>query len=58
MRAADDVSSDEAPEKAPRMTTNKKKASNFFTTANVKNKCVASPSFRSCEHVADRFIYD
>lgn len=38
-RAIDDVATDESsPEKAPRMTTNKKKASNFFTTANVKNK--------------------
>ncbi|KAM0746605.1 NGP1NT-domain-containing protein [Meredithblackwellia eburnea MCA 4105] len=43
-RAIDDVSSsdgdddDERPTKEKRMTTNKKKATNFFTTANVKNK--------------------
>ncbi|GAA5882199.1 hypothetical protein JCM16303_002275 [Sporobolomyces ruberrimus] len=41
-RAIDEVSSDEEAEAKPakeaRMTTNKKKATNFFTTANVKNK--------------------
>ncbi|KZO91938.1 NGP1NT-domain-containing protein [Calocera viscosa TUFC12733] len=34
----DDDSEDSRPKKAPRMTTNKKKAVNFFATANVKNK--------------------
>jgi len=40
-RAIDNVSSsdsDEEPEKAPRMKTNKRKASNFYTSANVKNR--------------------
>ncbi|GAA5927214.1 putative GTPase NOG2 [Sporobolomyces koalae] len=41
-RAIDNVSSDDDEEAKPvkeaRMTTNKKKATNFFTTANVKNK--------------------
>ncbi|GAA5953366.1 hypothetical protein JCM3765_005016 [Sporobolomyces pararoseus] len=41
-RAIDEVSSDDEEEAKPvkeaRMTTNKKKATNFFTTANVKNK--------------------
>ncbi|GAA6010062.1 hypothetical protein JCM11491_005849 [Sporobolomyces phaffii] len=41
-RAIDEVSSEEEgdakPAKEARMTTNKKKATNFFTTANVKNK--------------------
>ncbi|KAG8681461.1 GTPase required for pre-60S ribosomal subunit nuclear export and maturation [Ceratobasidium sp. 394] len=39
-RAQEDLSdSDSAPKKKePRMTTNKKKATNFFTTANVKNR--------------------
>ncbi|KAG9101610.1 GTPase required for pre-60S ribosomal subunit nuclear export and maturation [Ceratobasidium sp. 370] len=39
-KAQDDLSdSDSAPKKKePRMTTNKKKAINFFTTANVKNR--------------------
>ncbi|GJN89603.1 hypothetical protein Rhopal_002590-T1 [Rhodotorula paludigena] len=41
-RAIDDVSSDDSddgrPVKEKRMTTNKKKAENFFTHANVKNK--------------------
>ncbi|QRV81202.1 guanine nucleotide binding protein-like 2 (nucleolar) [Ceratobasidium sp. AG-Ba] len=39
-RAQGDVSdSDSSPKKKePRMTTNKKKATNFFTTANVKNR--------------------
>ncbi|KAL8283303.1 hypothetical protein RQP46_005713 [Phenoliferia psychrophenolica] len=44
-RKIDDISSDNEDDeekadavKGPRMTTNKKKATNFFTTANVKNK--------------------
>ncbi|GAA6063740.1 hypothetical protein JCM10212_000779 [Sporobolomyces blumeae] len=39
-RLIDEVSSDDEtkPVKEPRMTTNKKKATNFFTHANVKNK--------------------
>ncbi|GAA5892440.1 putative GTPase NOG2 [Sporobolomyces salmoneus] len=42
-RAIDEVSSEDEdeeakPAKEARMTTNKKKATNFFTTANVKNK--------------------
>lgn len=35
------------------MTTNKKKASNFFTTANVKNKCVPLSLSLSLGNVAD-----
>lgn len=46
VRVIDEVSSDSEDEaaeegpatKEPRMKTNKKKATNFFTTANVKNK--------------------
>lgn len=34
----DDQASEGSPEKVPRMKTNKKAATNFFTTANVKNK--------------------
>jgi nuclear GTP-binding protein len=34
----DDLSFEASPEKAPRMKTNKKAATNFFSTANVKNK--------------------
>ncbi|KAF7297915.1 Nucleolar GTP-binding protein 2 [Mycena chlorophos] len=35
---ADDEEDDEAPKKEPRMKTNKKKATNFYSGANVKNK--------------------
>jgi len=37
-RAAEEEAEDDRPAKQGRMTTNKKKASNYYTTANVKNR--------------------